>query len=203
MPRILKQFWLDLLASKHYIIAALMVFLAGWLLGVNDSGLSSFLQGSSDSLKDIAGKIANSAHPQLYLFLFIFLNNAIKAILFIYLGAFLGLWPLSVLLINGMMLGYALTTHPSGSPVLLFMKGIMPHGILELPAIIVACAYGIRFGGVLIKSFFMLLSPQRRAGAKSEVIHFLKMTLPLVVILTIVLFIAAVIESTITWSLMT
>lgn len=202
MKRSLTLLWQDMIASKHYLIAACIVFVTSWVLGATGDQYSAFLQGSSESMGQIAQRIAQSDHPQLYFFLFIFANNAIKTVLFIYMGAFLGIWPLTVLVINGMMIGYLLETHPSGEPLMLFVKGILPHGILELPAILIACAYGIRFGGVLVKAFFSLPSPERRARAGAEITHFLKMTLPLSVALVIVLLVAAVIESTVTFALM-
>jgi stage II sporulation protein M len=200
---LLNQIWLDFLITKHYLIAAALVFVASWYLGASGSDMNGFLQGSAESMGGIAQKIANSNHPQLYLFLFIFFNNAFKVWLFIFMGAFLGIWPLCVLVINGMMLGYVLTAQTEFSSFELFMKGILPHGILELPAIIIACAYGIRFGGLLIKSFFMLFNEEKRGKAGPEIVHFLKLALPVGLILVIVLFVAAIIESTITYGLMT
>jgi len=202
MQGLLRQFWLDLLVSKHYMIAATLVFALGWVLGATDSDMAGFLQGSMEGMGGIADKIRESNHPQLYFFLFIFLNNAIKSILFIYMGAFLGVMPLAVLVTNGMMLGYVLQMDPERSAWLLFFKGILPHGILELPAVILACAYGLRFGGTLLKSFFMLFSTEKRGKAGPEITHFLMMTLPLMVIITVVLLVAAIIESTLTYQLM-
>ncbi len=203
MRNLFQQVWLDVLVSKHYLIAAALVFIVSWYLGATGSDLSGYLQGSAEGLGGIARKIAESEHPQLYMFLFIFFNNAIKVWLFIFLGAFLGIWPITVLVINGMMLGYVLTAQSEYSPFLLFAKGILPHGILELPAIIIACAYGMRFGGLLLKSFFSVWNEEKRTRVAPELKHFLKMVIPLGCVLTIALLAAAIIESTITYWLMT
>ncbi len=203
MRTLFQQLWLDILVSKHYLIAATLVFLASWYMGANGSDLNGLLQGSAEGMSGIAKRIAESNHPQFYLFLFIFLNNAFKVWLFIFMGAFLGLWPLTVLVINGMMLGYVLTAQADHSATELFIRGILPHGILELPAIVIACAYGIRFGGLLLKSFFTLWNADRRGKAGAEILHFLKAAVPLGAVLTLVLLAAAIIESTITYWLMT
>ena len=201
MRGLFRQFWLDLLVSKHYVIAATIVFATSWVIGATDSSMSEFLISSTDPIRTIAQKIDESANPQLYFFLFIFFNNLIKLVMIVFLGAFLGIWPLVGLVINGMVLGYVLD-HQVESAWIVFAKGILPHGIIELPAIILASAYGMRFGGTLLKSFFMLLNAEKRVKAGPEVVHFLWMTVPLLLVLAGAVLTAAIIESTITYQLM-
>lgn len=192
---------MDLLVSKHYLIAAGLVFAFSWIYGALVTTPPVSIQGSMEGIRQIAETLEASKHPQLYFFLFIFFNNAIKAILFVFFGALLGVLPVWVLVVNGMMLGFVLANQEQ-SGWIVFIKGILPHGIIELPAIIIACAYGIRFGFTLIKSLFMLFSEEKRKRAGAEIVHFLWMTLPLMALLTVSLLVAAVIESTITFQIM-
>lgn len=196
-----RQFWLDLLVMRHYLIAAGLVFAFSWIYGALITKPPVSLQGSLEGLRQITETLDATSNPQLAYFLFIFLNNAIKAILFVFFGALLGILPIWVLVTNGMLLGYVLANQEQ-SAWLVFAKGILPHGIIELPAIILACAYGIRFGFTLIKSLFMLTNEEKRQRASAEIVHYLWMTLPLMLLLTVSLLIAAVIESTITFRLM-
>lgn len=201
---IFKQLLGDFRGMRHYIIASALVFLAGMYLGFSSDQFHAFLYDQIKGISDIANKLHESEHPQLLFFIFIFLNNAIKSIFFIFLGAFLGVIPLFILLVNGMILGYVLAdaSDSGGSVFVLFMKGILPHGIIELPAIIIACAYGIRFGILLLQGLFSLVRPSIRESKGQEIVRFLRMTLPLMIVLAGSLCIAAIIESTLTYMLM-
>lgn len=195
------RLWHDLRKTRGYLIAALLMFAAGWAAGVTGfGGMDLMARQSAESISVLAERIHASNHPQLWLFTFIFLNNAVKSVLFIFLGAFFGLFPLYVLFVNGGMLGYVLQTAsgPDMSVLELFARGILPHGIVELPALFVACAYGIRFGFLLMRSLFLAMMPSRRQQAGAEIVHFLTMLVPLSVCLVAAMFVAAVIETFIT-----
>lgn len=199
------RFWQDLRTSKHYLIAAALVFATGWAAGATGfGGMDRMAEQSAEGIGLIAEWMMSRDNPQLWMFLFIFLNNAVKAVLFVFMGAFLGLMPIYVLLLNGGMLGYVLQTAsgPDMPGWELFVKGILPHGIVELPALIVACAYGIRFGFLLVRSLALALLPSRRSRAGAELLHFLTMLVPLTALLVLAMFAAAVIESTITPALL-
>jgi stage II sporulation protein M len=190
----------DFRRMNKYFIAAVAVFVAGFVLGVDGSDrYSGFIQHQLKGLEQIAGLIQGKDHPQLWLFLLIFWNNFSKSLLFIYFGLIFGLLPISVLVVNGMILGYighAQAQHQSWWYV---AKGILPHGIIEIPAVIVACAYGIRLGFIVLKSVASPFIPGWGARVRAELLHTLKMTLPLVALLACALWIAAVIESTFTY----
>jgi stage II sporulation protein M len=79
------------------------------------------------------------------------------------------------------------------------LQGILPHGILEIPAIIIASAYGIRLGMFVLKGLFLWLSPNNKTAFRAEFRGFMQMSMQLVMFLTIVLFVAAIIESTFTF----
>jgi stage II sporulation protein M len=203
MGPLFRKLWIDLRCMKHYLIAASFVFFVGVWMGATDERLINFIHNSLQGMGDIAGKIRQSEHPQLWFFVFIFFNNVIKSIFFVFFGAILAIVPLFVLVVNGMTLGYVVV-HPSQdlSPWVIIMKGILPHGIIELPAIILACAYGIRFGSLLFRGIFSLINQDKRTKAGLELMHFLSMTVPLMIVLIVSLFIAAIIESTFTYWLM-
>lgn len=203
MAGLFRQFARDLRGMKHYLIVSALVFLAGCVLGATDRGLDQLLYSNAESLGEIVSRIQNSDNPQLSAFLFIFFNNAVKSILFVFFGAAFAIFPLFVLVFNGMMLGFLLL-HPEQTASFweLLIKGILPHGIIELPAIILACAYGIRFGGLITKGLLSFASAERRAKSADAILHFLRMTLPLIIVLIVSLFVAAVIESTLTFHLM-
>lgn len=200
----LRAMWQHFIEMKGYLAFTAILFLAGIFVGATNSSFEQMITGQIAGLQDMAQQINQSSNPELSMFLFIFFNNAIKSILIIYLGLFFGIIPLVFILINGMVLGYLFANNPQPQIDLfnLIVKGILPHGIIEIPAIIIAGAYGIRFGILSFKGLGALLVRDREFGRVFE--RFATRTVPLMVWLVVALLAAAVIESTVTvWLLAT
>ncbi|RKN65232.1 stage II sporulation protein M [Paenibacillus ginsengarvi] len=184
---------------QKYFIAAALVFLAGFVLGYADSAkFETLLQSQIQGLQQLARSIAAKDHSMLWLFGFIFLNNALKSIFIVFAGIFFGVLPLFFLLVNGLVLGYLASLQVQGDQLAMFLKGILPHGILEIPAIVIACAYGIRLGAIMGKGFLRLPSSQGRQVFVVEFKRFMQLSVPLMGLLVVTLLTAAIIESTIT-----
>lgn len=195
--------WDHFKQMNPYIAFGFILFLAGMVIGGTNPAFKSFLNEQLQGLGHLADMIGKSSNPTLTMIVIIFLNNAIKSILVIYLGALFGILPFLFLIVNGMLIGYLLKTsaelHGGGYVMELILKGLLPHGILEIPAIIIACAYGMRFGVLVLKaggSLIFARTSSARLGGELE--GFVVRTVPVMVILTIILLIASVIESTIT-----
>lgn len=198
------RFIRGLAENKGYMLSAAALFIAAIALGtINADGLQRLLLSQIEGLQGVVQNLQQSDNVTLSFFTFIFLNNAIKSVLVMLLGAFFGLIPLIFLLINGMVLGFVvMVSHEQGENITeLIFKGLLPHGILELPAIVIACAYGMKFGGLVIGSLFSLGAGKReRLAARWE--HGMKQMLGAAFWIVILLFVAAAIESTITLQLM-
>ncbi|WP_419875496.1 stage II sporulation protein M [Candidatus Pristimantibacillus sp. PTI5] len=200
--------WEHFKRMNPYIAFSTILFLAGMVIGGTNPAFKAFLDGQLGGLGKLADMIDNSSNPTLTMIIFIFLNNAIKSVVVMYLGAMFGILPFFFLVVNGMMIGYLLKTtadlHGGGYVMEIIVKGLLPHGILEIPAIIIACAYGMRFGVLVLKAGGSLVfARSKSSGLGRELESFTIRTVPMVVYLTITLLIAAVIESTITTWLLT
>lgn len=121
----------------------------------------------------------------------------------IFLGAFFGIFPVFFLAINGMVIGYLLKLSIDGQMTIslfdLVVKTLLPHGILEIPALIIVAAYGLRLGKLLFSTMWALLTNHNRLeliGASYK--ETLKRCGVVAVYATIVLLIASIIESTFT-----
>lgn len=91
------------------------------------------------------GKI-KSAGP-ITIFFFIFLNNAAKGFYVIVLGTAFALVPLFFIFMNGQLIGLVLgAAQLEGFKLSKIIAGLAPHGILEIPAIMLAAAYGVWLG---------------------------------------------------------
>lgn len=193
----------DFRNMKIYFAVTIVLFIAGIWLGAELTVFNNFLEQQIEGLEDLALRIENSGNETLALFLFIFFNNAIKAVAIVFLGMIFAFLPVFFVVVNGMVLGYLFgIMHAAGENIVpLIIKGILPHGIIELPVILLAAAYGIRLGIVLIK--WIVTTGETKARNKAEMYHLVRLTGPLSIFIVISLLLAAVIESVITPMLLT
>ena len=89
----------------------------------------------------------------------IFLNNSVKTLVVILLGIFFGIVPVFFLIVNGVTLAVVLTLSTQSRGIGLSLLSVVPHGILELPAVFLGTAIGLMMGA----------SFTRRLTAKSEI----------------------------------
>lgn len=186
-----------------YIGFSFVLFFAGIIVGGTNPAFQSFLNSQLSGLEQMVDMVEASSNRTLLMILVIFLNNAIKSILVMYMGAFFGVIPFLFLVVNGMVIGYMLqliADSPVGMSVAeVIVRGLLPHGIIEIPAIIVACAYGLKFGALTFRaSGSLLFSRNKLGGIGKEIEYFAIRTVPLMVILTVALLVASIIESTFT-----
>jgi len=194
----LRAFIDHLKAMRHYFAAAAILFAAGMFIGGTNPAFEQYLTGQLRGIQDIAQSIDSSDNPTLTMFLFIFFNNAIKSVLIMYLGALFGILPIAFLLINGMILGYlySMLNSQGESAAMIFLTGIAPHGIIEIPAILIASAYGMKFGMLTLRGIGGLLLQRRGIGAEYEFMAV--RSVPMMIAIVAALLLAAIIESTFT-----
>jgi stage II sporulation protein M len=198
------QEWLQQLqAMRHYVIAAALVFILGVILGYSDSSSYDILiKAQMDQMQDMVDGIKQSDHQQWSLFSHIILNNLLASAMAILLGLFFGLIPLYYLVSNGLLVGYLAANRGEGETIFFFLKGVLPHGIIEIPAFILACAVGLRLGSLILQSIGGLFSLERRERVQIKFRAFVKQLVPMVILIMAMMLIAAIIESTLTYALM-
>ncbi len=199
----MQELILDFKKSKNYLFVSTVIFMIGvWLGTQHVDMLKIFIEDQINSLRNTMQWISDSQNPQLWLLIVIFFNNFTKAIIFMFLGLAFGILPVIMLFVNGLLLGYVLFAEHEMTIIELFVKGILPHGIIEIPAIILACAYGIKLGTLLAKSIVFKLISVQFEEVWSEFKHTLRLTKKIIVFLFFCFAIAALIESTISLWLM-
>ncbi len=80
------------------------------------------------------------------LMLFIFLNNSIKSFFVLMLGLGFGVIPLIFVASNGYILGMVVYMAALENGILFVAAAILPHGIIELPCILICAAIGLHIG---------------------------------------------------------
>lgn len=133
-----------------YMSASLTVFALGMILGIV---IAYRVPDLADRFADsLAGFVQMfSTMPPWKLAGAIFVNNAVKTLLAILLGTILGFVPGIFLLANGMALGVALSLSIQTRGVWLSILAILPHGIIELPAVFFGTSIGLLLGMQTIK----------------------------------------------------
>lgn len=138
---------------RPYFIASVLLMVAGIICGVLTSTSAPTLPSAPrEALGEFAKLFLGLSKP--YLALAIFLNNSLKTLAVIVVGTFAGILPLVFLLVNGYVLGIVLTVSIQSKGLLASFLAIVPHGLLELPAILLGTSIGLMLGVHAIRRLF-------------------------------------------------
>jgi stage II sporulation protein M len=128
---------------RNLILAASIFFISlilGTLIGQN------IVEGIMGQLGTILEPLALTGKLTILLFFIIFINNAIKALGIIFLGILLGLPTLLFIALNGFILGGLGSALESANGWRYVMVSFVPHGVIEIPVILLAAALGFTVG---------------------------------------------------------
>jgi stage II sporulation protein M len=172
--------WKFLREARWYVVFALGIFSLLFLIGFAfpiffQMEIFNFLANLSSRLD---GKGAG------YLFGYIFLNNLRASFLAIFLGVFFGVVPLVNAITNGYLIGFVSRYAVNQGGIFILWR-LLPHGIFELPAVIMSIGIGLKIGIELFKKDFW---KRLKYNLKEGLRFFVFVVIPL-------LLIAAAIES--------
>ncbi|MFI5293397.1 MAG: stage II sporulation protein M [Thermodesulfovibrionales bacterium] len=131
------QAFLDLRNAGNALLVAVIIFLAGILIGLNNPSWGDDL---ISAIKGIARQI--SGEGTLLIIISIFVRNSLSAAISVISGPLLGIIPVFGAVTNGLLLG-AVFSHLTAAERINAMLLLVPHGIFELPAISAAWGLGI------------------------------------------------------------
>lgn len=196
----IRAFGRDVVSLKWYMAVSVALFFIGIGIGAQSEWLNRYLAEQIEPLRETVLQLETMDNKQLMMFLFIFFNNFIKSLLVVFLGALFGLFPIYFLVLNGMIVGFitAVAGDAGMDVAAMVVRGILPHGILEITAIIIAAAYGLKYGVLVMKELVLAIRGRRTASGLKAFHGTLKR---LIAFLFFALLAAAFIESTITYFL--
>lgn len=128
--------------------------------------------------------------PRPLLALGIFLKNLLVVLVSMAFSPLLLIQPVIVLILNGWIIGTLSVAVVQEQSIWYLLAGLLPHGILELPALFMGEALAFSFGYTILRALFK--------GETADLVSRLKHDLRLLVPITILFFIAAIIETYIT-----
>jgi len=178
-----------------YLKTSLVIFGSGIVIGL--MAVSHFPLLAQHFESSVVGFIKNfRGLSKLELAAAIFLNNTLKTVLAILLGSLFGIIPAVFLLGNGIALGVIFSLSAQTRGLWLSLLSIVPHGLLELPAVFLGTSIGLMVGSRVMKQFFS--RPETTIG--SELVQGLRFFITVILPL---LFIAALVEAFLTSALIT
>jgi len=128
---------------RNLILATGIFFVSlvlGTLIGQNT------VEGLMRQFGVVLEPLASMDNPSVVLFLIIFINNAIKALGLVFLGILVGLPPLLFIGLNGFIIGGFGSALESANGWRYVMASFLPHGVIEIPVILLATALSLTVG---------------------------------------------------------
>jgi stage II sporulation protein M len=178
-----------LYSLRKYILAVTVIFITFLIIGVvvsitNPEKSTYYI----DLFKKTFGWITQL--DPFERMLAIFKNNAINSLLALVLGIGFGFVPFFLIAVNGFFLGMVAEVSSTEKGILFVLAAVLPHGIIELPMVLLSAAIGLRLG----YEMYRFLKGEK-TNLKQEFIQGLWFYL---VRIAPLLFVAAVIESYVT-----
>lgn len=184
-----------ILGIRKCIIVATIIFLSSIALGVIMT--ENTVEGA-DISQHVIMNIPIKEHRSFEKLVIIFQSNLYNCVLAILLGIGLGIIPVYIAIYNGVLMGTVIgytSNMPNG--VVKFIISILPHGIIEIPIMLISIGIGLKMGYNMFS--FLLHIGSKKLDKRRVLLQELEQSALICIKLIIPgLLIAAMIESYIT-----
>ncbi|MDI9644201.1 MAG: stage II sporulation protein M [Candidatus Verstraetearchaeota archaeon] len=178
--------------NLRYLVFSSALFILGFSVGMG-AGLTGAVGTAENTILDELEPLFQFYQPFAPLtVVFLFLKNLLTASI-AYLFSPIIIFPAAVLLLNGYVLGLVGTVVSTEVSLESSLAALVPHGIFEIPALIIAAAAGFRLGFSFLKKVWCILN-HRNHSVSFDFVRSLRLFL----LSTILLFIAAIMETYVT-----
>ena len=178
------------MSYKRWLLISASLFGLGLVLGLSTPASTTILLPEQVAIIEEFAKILAQL-PQLSILVIILIKNVSALLISFALSPFFGLMPILALVLNGWLLGVISIAVLEEQSLGYLLAGLLPHGIFELPALIMGEAVALSFGTAVLLTLFKkegrkLLLPNLRQNLRY-------LTLALILLLP-----AAIIETYVT-----
>lgn len=181
-PRDFLRYVYELRYFIGLVVAIFVLCMAlGYAVSVYDPSLiDTLLSGLQQKAQEL------SARSQLGMALGIFENNALGCLLAMGLGLFAGVYPAIFIASNGLIIGVALglviSKYGLALGLLVFILGLLPHGVFELSIVFIAAAAGMKLGYDAIRSLVKWDPQFILKSAREAVLMYVFWVLPILLV---------------------
>ncbi len=175
-----KRLWAreGLASAKTFIYAAVVIFVISTAIGLAEP--ETFKPALSVFKKEIVGRFEDK--NVFVTILLIFAQNFLATFISAFLGVLLGFIPALSAISNGILLGVVISgTAGSDHPARMLL--LVPHGIFELPAVMIAWGLGIWHGAWLFRKDKSETLKSRRLKVR---LAFFRYCVPLLIIAAVI-----------------
>jgi stage II sporulation protein M len=136
------------MSYRIWIFIASGLFIIGIVLGLaTPGGISGLLTQDLEALQELGTilgpfKLTTAA--------FIYLKNVTALLFSFILSPILCLAPVITLMLNGWLIAFVSATLLEQQPLGVLLGGLLPHGILEIPALVIGEAAALSFGAMVM-----------------------------------------------------
>ena len=154
---------------KRWIFVAIGLFGIGIVFGLaTPASIASLLSEELTALEELGGVLAPFT---LSMLIFIFLKNAVALLVSFAFSPIFCLMPILTLTVNGWLVALVSTIVMEEESLGFVLAGLLPHGVVELPAFFIGEAAALSFGAMAIVALFKkekrnLLLPSLRQNLK-------------------------------------
>jgi stage II sporulation protein M len=140
------------LRYRWWIVIAIALFAIGIAFGLTDPlNLASLFSDELISLGELGGILAPFTFT---MFIFIFIKNVVTLLFSFIFSPILAIIPVVTLLLNGWIVGLVSTVVTEQESLGFVLAGLLPHGVIELPALFIGEAAALSFGITAIIALF-------------------------------------------------
>lgn len=183
------------MSYKRWIFVAIFLFGIGLVFGLSTpTSFVSLVSEDIAALEELGGILA--ALPPALTAMFIFVKNASALLISFVFSPIFCLVPILALTINGWLLAFVSVIVSREKSLGFVLAGLLPHGIFELPALIMGEAAALSFGTVVVLALF-------KKEKRSLLLPSLKQNLRYLMVAFALLLPAAIIETYVTPLLLT
>jgi len=157
------------MSYKWWIFVAILLFGIGIIFGLaTPASITGLLSEELTALEEFSGMLAPFT---LSTVIFIFLKNAVVLLFSFAFSPVFCLVPILTLAVNGWLVALVSTIIVEEESLGFVLAGLLPHGVIELPALFIGEAAALSFGAMAIVALFKkerrnLLSSSLRQNLK-------------------------------------
>jgi len=134
-------------ALRSYLLILALIFSAFFIAGT--VAPKQFRQSGVDALQPLQEEYQSMGGGKLYFALLV--RNVMVSIMIMVSGVLFGIVPVFSMASNGLLLGVVCRQRADATGIAKAALEVLPHGIIEIPALLIAASYGLWLGLTFIR----------------------------------------------------